>query len=116
MAEYSPEWSVLTYTVPPATHGMDMVAIFPDDYPSPAKMAPLRFAYALPLVSFIVYGDPNILPKQMFGPMAPHWPPYYPGGVEAILTVRGPVIGSSNEDGKEERCAFWRGLGSIIPY
>jgi len=95
---------------------MDIIAIFPDNFPSPAKLAPLRFAYALPLVSFVVYGDPNTLPKMMFGEMAPTWPPYYPGGVEAVLTVLGPVLASSNENGREERCAFWRSLGSLIPY
>ena len=91
-----------------------MIAAFPDDYPSPPQFAPLRLAYALPLVSFIIHkGDPNRLAREMFGDLVPEWPPYSNGTIQARLTVKGPVITTSD---REERCAFWRSLGSLIPY
>jgi hypothetical protein len=102
--------------VPPATHGQDMIASFPDNFPSPPEAAPLRLAYATPMVSFIIHkGDPNVLPKEMFGDLAPYWPPYS-SGVQARLTIEGPKISGSNDLGREDRCAFWRSLGSVIPY
>jgi hypothetical protein len=107
----------VSYTlVPPATHGQDLIASFPDDFPSPPQAARLRLIYGLPMISFIVHGDPNKLPMEMFGELAPYWPPYSRGGVQAKITVQGPKIGSSDELGREERCAFWRSLASVIPY
>ena len=103
--------------VPPATHAQDLIASFPDDFPSPPEASPLRLLYGLPLVSFIIYkGDPNRLPQETVGEIAPEWPPYSQGGVQARLTVKGAVISAADELGREERCAFWRSLGSLIPY
>jgi hypothetical protein len=105
-----------TNIVPPATHGQDMIAIFPDDFPSPPQAAPLRLVYDTPMISFIIHdGDPNILPKEMFGELAPYWPPYS-SGLQAQLTMKGPKISGSNDLGREDRCAFWRSVGSVIPY
>jgi hypothetical protein len=91
------------------------MASFPDDYPSPPEAAPLRLAYAIPLVSFIVHGDPNFLPQMMMGSQAPVWPAYS-SGKQARFTVDGPIIGGSDDLGREERCTFWRSLGTLIPY
>ena len=117
MAKYFSLLQSLTETVPPATHGQDLIAVFPDNFPSPPEAAILRLLYALPLVSFIVHnGDPNILPNQRFGDLAPKWPPYSEGGLQARITLQGPTISSADDFGREGRCAFWRGLGSVIPY
>jgi hypothetical protein len=113
MARYP--FIVRIIVVPPATHGQDLIASFPDDFASPPEIEPLRLAYALPMVSFIVHGDPNFLPQKMMGEMAPVWP-VYSKGLQARFTANGPKVGGSNDLGREERCAFWRSLGSLIPY
>jgi hypothetical protein len=80
------------------------------------KIAPLRLAYALPLVSFIVNkGDVNKLAYDMFGLLF-NWPPYSQEGYQARLTIQGPLISHSNDLGREDRCAFWRSLAGLIPY
>jgi hypothetical protein len=94
---------------------MDLIASFPDDFPSPPETEPLRLTYALPMVSFIVYGDPNVLQQVGTGGNAPTWPPYSTGQ-QTRFTVEGPQPGGTNDLGREERCAFWRSLGSLIPY
>jgi hypothetical protein len=108
-------WTLLIY-VPPATHGEDLIAEFPDNFPSPAELAPLRTLFAASVVSFVLTGDPNVLLAEALGPTAPTWTPYSDGQLQFVFNTSGAAMSPPDNLGREERCAFWRGLGSIIPY
>ena len=48
----------------------------------------------------------------MLGDLESERPPYS-SGVQAKLTIHGPVTSTSE---REESCPFWRSLGGLIPY
>ena len=103
-------------SVPPSTHGENLIAEFPDKFPSPPELEPLLVQYALRLVSFVVYnGDPNILPGMM-NAMASEWKPYSQGKLQFKFTLQGAEMSGPNDLGREDRCAFWASIGMIVPY
>ena len=106
----------LLMEVAPATHTQDITAFFPDDFPTPPEMAPFLRPYAELLISFIIHDGDPILLKQIGGNNTSVWLPFSPGGSQAKFTVVGLKVLGSDDSGREERCTFWRSLGSLIPY
>jgi hypothetical protein len=111
-----PKVRTLLIEVPPATHGENVLAEFPDNFPSPADLAPLLSLYAASVVSFVLTGDPNVLLAKTLGAMAPTWTPYSDGQLQFVFNTSGAAMSGPDNLGREQRCAFWRSLGSIMPY
>ena len=77
----------------------------------------MKVAFSLPMVSFITHaGDVNFLARAMLGDQAVLWTPYSQGGLQFEFTLQGVGMSGPDNLGREERCAFWRSLGSIMPY
>lgn len=107
---------MLLMQVPPAVHGENAFAEFPDNFPSPAELAPLLSLYAASVVSFVLTGDPNVLLAAALGPTAPTWTPYSDGQLQFVFNTSGGAMSGPDNLGREQQCAFWRSLGSIMPY
>ena len=93
-----------------------MIAEFPDNFSSPSELAPLRAIFAASVVSFVLSGDPNVLLGIELGPTTPKWTPYSDGHLQFVFNTSGAAMSGPDNLGREERCAFWRNLGSIMPY
>jgi hypothetical protein len=107
---------MLLMQVPPAVHGENAIAEFPDNFPSPVQLVPLLSLYAASVVSFILAGNPNVLLAAALGPTAPTWTPYSDGQLQFVFNSSGAAMSGLDNLGREQRCASWRSLGSIMPY
>ncbi|KAJ4480045.1 Alpha/Beta hydrolase protein [Lentinula aciculospora] len=105
------------FTVPPATHGADVVYYFPSIGIPPFPNADFLAAFQGGFMSFVVSQDPN---DKIISTITPSWDLYSEGNTEMIFnrTVDyQPDIHANNTDsGLLERCDYWNSVGALTGY
>ncbi|KAI0782411.1 cephalosporin esterase [Irpex lacteus] len=97
------------FSVPPGTHGEDIVYYFPHGVTPPFPNPEFVASFAGAMAGFAKFGDPNVHPVP--GIITPHWYTYADNHTEMLFNrtedAKPEIRPINTENAMLERCAFW---------